>query len=249
MRRWLTALLLPILLCASLPTAHAQQGDMEYFASFDGLERVIAKAWAAPITDTEPDSRTTPVVAGRAEATPVATPVPHASAGIEALSIFVYLFDSDVHAAAGFDRIDADLRKTVLGDPRAPMNEDLPLDGLGDQARAYMGELSMGDVTVEFTFATVQDGPFVYSLSGMFSGPNSAEVTRDFAQQLIDAKMDRMTEQYDQAGGSRGGLWSKLHGVQPDMPAGSTVIDFIIYPMPEATPAAALEALPDTPLS
>jgi hypothetical protein len=101
-----------------------------------------------------------------------------------------------------------------------------------------MGELTIAGATVEFTFATVQDGPFVYSLSGMFSGVDSAALTRDYAHQLIDAKMDRMAEQFDQEGRSRGGLWSKLNGIQPEMPAGSTAFDFIIYPMPEATPSS-----------
>jgi hypothetical protein len=240
MRRWLTALLLSIQLASSLPAAHAQQGDRDYFASFDGLQRVIARAWAAPVADIEPDSGATPVVTGLAETIPGATPMPPVSGRIEALSVFVFLFDSDEHAATGFERIDADLQKTVLGDPRAPMSEDLPLDGLGDQARGYMGELAMNGITSEFTFATVQDGPFVYSLSGMFSGLDSAALTGEYAQQLIDAKMDRMAEQYDQAGGSRGGLWSKLNGVQPEMAAGSTAIDFVIYPMTEATPAPSL---------
>lgn len=247
MRRWLSALLLAILLCSSLPAAHAQQGDMDYFASFDGLERVIARAWAAPmtLTITEVTADGTPVSTSQQEATPGATPLPQAPTGIGALSIFVYLFDSDEHAATGFDRIDADLQKTVLRDPRAPMTEDLPLDGVGDKARGYMGELTTDNITVTYTFATVQDGPFVYSLSGMFSGVDSAGLTRDFARQIVNTEMDRMTEQFDERGRSRGGLWSKLDGVHPDMPEGSSVIDFMIYPMPDATPGNG----PATPIS
>jgi hypothetical protein len=113
------------------------------------------------------------------------------------------------------------------------MEDVLPLDGIGDRANGFTGELAQGASTHTFTFATVLDGPFVYSISGMFTGKNGLALTRDYADALVGAPMDRMNEQFDRHGRSRGGLWSKLNGVQPEMPPGSNVVDFLVYPMPE----------------
>lgn len=225
-------LLLPVPLHAS-----AQGGDAAYFASFDGLQRIVARSWMAPVTFLETsttqdlDEQGTPIPGTLEESTPSATPAAPSSVGM--LSIFVYLFDSDGTAADAWERLDEDLQKTVERDPRAPMMEDLPLDDVGDEARGYMGDLASGGVTVRHTFATVQDGPFVYSISGMFTGADGAGLTRGYAESLVAAPMDRMAEQFRPDGSSRGGIWSKLRGVEPEMPAGSTAVDLEIWPMPE----------------
>jgi hypothetical protein len=231
MPRAFRALLITTLLLAASLHASAQQGDLEYFESLDGLQRVIARSWSAPFPGMEPADA---AIASPA-ATPAATPAAAtgADAGIMNISIFVYFFDSDETAAAGYERIDADLARTREVDRRAPMEDVLPLDGIGDRANGFMGELAQGDTTYTFTFGTVLDGPFVYSISGMFAGDNGPELTRDYLGAMVGAPMDRMAEQYDCHGRSRGGLWSKLNGVQPSMPEGSGVADFVVYPMPE----------------
>jgi hypothetical protein len=232
MPRALRALLITTLLLSASLDASAQQGDMEYFASLDGLQRVIARSWSAPFPGME-SADATP--AATPAASPAASPVasPEADAGIMNISIFVYLFDSDEAAAAGYERIDADLAKTREVDRNAPMEDSLPLDGIGDQANGFMGQFPQGDATYTFTFGTVLDGPFVYSISGMFTGDNGPDLTRDYLDAMVGAPMDRMAEQFDRHGGSRGGLWSKLSGVQPPMPEGSGVADFLVYQMPE----------------
>ena len=234
MRRLLTPLFLALILASAIPTAHAQQGDMAYFASFEGLNRVVARAWAAQMSIPSSGATASPV------ASPAATPMatPETPGGVEALSIFVYLFDSDKHAAAGFERIDADLQKTVLHDPRAPLTSDLPLDQVGDQAVGYMGDMAQDGTTVSFTFATIQDGPFVYSISGMFTGVDSASLTHEYASALVAQPIDRMTEQFDQNGGSRGGIWSKFNGINPNLAPGGSIVDFMVYPMPEESTSA-----------
>ncbi len=245
MRR-LLPMLLALLVAAPLALAHAQEGDMTYFEEFDGLERIIARSWMAPVTalastkaeTVEINEQGTPVVVTSTESTPAATPEPPAA--IATLSIFVHLFDSDEHAATGFERIDAELQERREHDSSAPMQEDLPLDGIGDQARGYTGDIPHGDGAITYTFATVQDGPFVYSLTGMFNGGDGSALTAGYAESLIAAPMDRMAEQYDPEGGSRGGLWSKLNAVEPEMPEGSTVTDLIIFPMDMATPQPSL---------
>lgn len=238
MQKLLTALLLTLILGSSLPAAHAQEADMAYFASFEGLNRVFARSWMAPIPDVGSGGQVSPVASP--ESSPVATPETQSTIG--ALSIFVFLFDSDDNAADGWQRIDADLQKTVLQDSRAPMTDDLPLEGMGDQARGYMGDLTFDGITTTHTFATVQDGPFVYSLSGMFSDTDSVDFMQSYISSLIAGRMDRMVEQYHPDGSSRGGLWHKLNTVEPAMPDGSTVTDFIVYPM-EATPMASAEPM------
>ena len=251
MPRVFRALLMLMLLLPSSTHVAAQQGDIAYFESFDGLQRVVARSWMAPVTFLEStstqdlDERGTPIAGTLDESTPSATPA--SPSGVGMLSIFVYLFDSDEHAAAAWDRLDADLQKTVERDPRAPMMEDLALDGVGDKARGYMGDLTSGGVTVRHTFATVQDGTFVYSVSGMFSGEEGAGLTREYAEALVAARMDRMAEQFHPDGTSQGGIWSKLGGVQPGMPAGSTVVDLEIWPVPEGVaepvPAPTMEEI------
>jgi len=236
----LRALLIMGLLLAAAPRAVAQQGDAAYFESIEGLQRVVARSWMAPVTLIESSS----VVEINPEGTPIGTPIvstpaatPQPQSGIGGLNVFVYLFDSDETAEAGFERIDGDLETTVLRDPRAPMMDDLPLDDIGDDARGYMGDLEIEGVTTTYTFATVLDGPFVYSLSGTFSGGSSgidsAGLTAEYADALVTARMDRMAEQFNDDGTSRGGIWSKLNAVEPDLPEGSTVMDFVIWPMPD----------------
>ncbi len=242
MRR-LLPLLLALLVAAPLSLAHAQEGDMAYFEEFDGLERIIARSWMAPVTYestqaetiTVGDEGTPPTSVRIVEPSPVATP--DREPGVGMLSIFVYLFDSDENAASGFERIDAALLDQHERDPRAPIVDELQLEGLGDQARGYTGDLTTGDVTATYVFATVQDGPFVYSFTGTLVGLDATGFSVDTAESLIAAPMDRMVEQYDQQGNSRGGLWSKLNAVEPQLPEASTVIDLIVYPMEEmATP-------------
>jgi hypothetical protein len=240
MARMLRALLIASLLLGASPSAFAQQGDAAYFESIEGLQRVVARAWMAPVTMVESSS----VVEINAEGTPIGTPVvstpsatPQPHPGIGGLNVFVYLFDSDANAEAGFERLDGDLELTVLRDPRAPMMDDLPLDDIGDDARGYMGDLNIEGVAITYTFATVLDGPFVYSLSGMFpggtTGVDSAALTAGYAEALVRTPMNRMAEQFHDDGTSRGGIWSKLNAIEPDLPEGSSVVDFVIWPMPE----------------
>lgn len=173
--------------------------------------------------------------------TPAATPVTPPQ--IDSLSVFVFLFDSDDNAATGWERLDTDLQKTIKQDSRAPMGQDLPLDDIGSQARGYTGELTINNITTIHTFATVQDGPFVYSITGMFSGEDGTALTQTWAEALVAAPMDRMTEQFNPDGTSRGGLWHKLNAVQPEMPEDSSVTDFLVYPMENATPMASVKAV------
>jgi hypothetical protein len=233
MRRSVPTLLLAFILAASSMTAHGQEADMAHFASLDGLQRVIARAWSAPFPGMEPAAATAATPAAAPAASPVATPA-GTSAEITNLSVLVYLFDSDESAAAGYERIDADLANVSETDSRAPMDEKLPLAGVGDQANGFMGELAQGDVTYTFTFGTVLDGPFVYSISGVFAGEGGAELTRDLVSTLVGSPMNRMAEQFDPHGRSRGGIWSMLDGIQPGMPEGSSTLDLIIFPMPDA---------------
>lgn len=245
MPRALRALLIVVLLLPATLHASAQQGDAAYFESFEGLQRVVGRSWMAPITIIESsatehlDEHGTPIPGTLQVSTPSATPAPLSGVGM--LSIFVYLFDADDNAAIAWERLDADLQKTVERDPRAPMMEDLALDGTGDRARGYMGDLTTDDITVRHTFATVQDGPFVYSISGMFSGVDGADLTQGYAEALVTARMDRMAEQFLPDGTSRGGIWSKLNAVQPGMPDGSRVTDLEIWPIPASAGDPVLE--------
>ncbi|HLU35515.1 MAG TPA: hypothetical protein VKZ61_07070 [Thermomicrobiales bacterium] len=230
-RRSFLTLMLSATLGAAATPARAQRGDMIHFAEFDGLERVIARSWLAPMA--LPEDEASPVPASP-EATDLATPET-GPGGIRSLSVFIYLFRTDQNAADGYQRIDDDLTDTRENDANAPMEDELALDGIGDLANGYSGVMTQGGDTLTFTFATVQDGPFVYSLSGIFEGQGDNGLTGQFAEALVSSRMDRMAEQYDPEGGSRGGLWSKLNAVQPTMPDGSSVTDFEIYPMPEST--------------
>jgi len=213
---------------AAPPAAHAQRGDQIHFSEFEGLDRIIARSWLAPME--LPADAASPVPA-TPEATPFATP--DAAPVIRSLSAFVYLFRADEHAIDGHLRIDADLATTREGDPNAPMDDELPLDGIGERSNGYIGQMDQGGDTLTFTFATVQDGPFVYSLSGIFESQGDGGTTRQVAESMVSTRMDRMAEHHDPEGGSRGGLWSKLNAVQLNMPDGASVTDFLIYPMPE----------------
>jgi hypothetical protein len=234
MPRILLASLLSLLL---LPApGSAQEADWAYFDSFEGLQRVIARSWNAPVPEIVPPGATPVATPG---ATPVASPGATPMAAIQPItvSIFVFLFETDTTATMGWGRLDNDLQDLARSDPNAPMDEALPLDGIGDRAKGYSGTLEIPGQAMTFTFATIQDGPFVYSISAMFAAGDAAGATRAIAADLAGARMDRMAERFDPAGGSTGGLWRKLNAVEPGMPEGAAVTDFVIYP-PEATPVA-----------
>ncbi|HWV23285.1 MAG TPA: hypothetical protein VNZ58_03770 [Thermomicrobiales bacterium] len=238
MRRALpTIALIALLLTSATPFASAQEGDMAYFDGFDGLQRIIGRTWMAPMTTILTsevqmlNEQGTPMAGWRTE--PLATPEPVTDATLGQLTVFIYLFDNDDHASAGLDRIDDETQETIRRDPRAPMTADLPLDGIGDRQIGYTGELEQENVTITYSFATVQDGPFVYQLFTMSANVDPVEVMRNTAETLVRQPMNRMAEQFDPNGGSRGGLWSKFDSLDPDVPADSTVSDLIVYPMPE----------------
>lgn len=238
MPRLLRILLIATLFLTPAAGGAAQGGDAAYFESLDGLQRVVARSWMAPVTVIvleeriqDLDEQGTPIPGTLVISTPAASPAP--SSGVAMLSIFVFLFDSDANAMAGWKRLDSDLQEMVRRDPRAPMMEDLPLGSIGDQARGYMGNLETDAVTTYHTFATVQSGPFVFSIAGTFAGTDGADLTRQYAGSLASAPMDRMAEQYSPDGTSRGGIWSTLNAVQPALPEGSSVTDLEIWPLPE----------------
>jgi hypothetical protein len=245
MRRLLTVLLLTALV-TSAPLANAQEITVEGFEPMEGLDRAIARIWLAPTTMVSVEGggmfneEGTPIAEWRER--PVATPEPQT--GIGQFVVSVLLFDSDENAATAFQLADEDLQEDFRRNPRTPVMEGLPLDGIGDQAVGYIGEITPENITVTYAFATVQDGPFVYYVVSESAGIDAIGLMQATAEALVDAQMNRMAEQFDPEGGSGGGLWSKLDGVQPEMPEGSDIFDAVLYPVQEATPDASRPEAP-----
>lgn len=245
MRRLLTVLLLTALVTAA-PMAHAQDVTVTGFDPPEGLERAVARWWMAPMTIVEStgggiiNNQGTPIAEWRER--PVATPEPQS--GIGQFIVSVFLFDSDEKAAAAFEVFEAESEESLRRDPRSPEMDELPLDDIGDKATGSVGEITEGEIPVTYSLALVHDGPFVYQIFGMTGGIDAVALVQESAEALVSAPMNRMAEQYDPDGGSRGGLWSKLDGVQPDMPEGSTINDVVIYPVSFATPDASMREAP-----
>jgi hypothetical protein len=229
MRQSLTVLLLAVLLGSPLHVLHAQEADAAYFKSIEGLESIVLRSWMAPMLG---------VASTQDEGTPTTEVGLGSPSGTALLSIFVYQFDSPENAAEGWQMLDADLQKIMRQDANAPMTEDIPLDGMGEQAKGYLGEITSGDVPLITTFATVQDGEYVYSLMGQFIDVNGAEETREIVRALIDAPAGTAEESYNLGGTSSGGLWEKLSGVGPVLLDNSVITDLIIYPTTKSAPSA-----------
>lgn len=229
MRPSLTLLLLAVLLGSPLHVVHAQEADAAYFESIEGLERIILRAWMAPMLG---------VASTHDGGTSTSEGGSGSPSGTALLSIFVYEFDSPENAAEGWQMLDGDLQKTMRQDAHAPMTDDLLLDDLGDQAKGYLGEIASGDVMLITTFATVLDGENVYSLMGQFVDLNGAEETREIVRSLIDAPAGTAEESYNMRGASSGGLWDKFSGVRPLLPENSVVTDLAIYPTTKSPSAA-----------
>lgn len=244
MRRWLTSLLLPLFILSGAPVAHAQEAEAEYFASIDGLERVVARSFMAPMTDDAVSTGSTTGEAGTPAATAQSDSHP---SGTVLLSIFVYEFDSPDNAAMSFEAFDADLQGISERDLRAPMTADLPLEDIGDQAKGYIGEFNIEGTTLITTFATVQDGNYVYSLMGQFVNMDGQEQTQVVVQALTDAEAGSGDGTYREDGTSTGGLWDTFMLLDPDLAEGSTTTDLQIYPLypqPEGTsPAGTASAI------
>jgi hypothetical protein len=248
-RRLLTVLLLTVLV-TSTPLAQAQAQDVTVtdFDPPEGIERAIGRWWMAPMTTVQTSGGAilnedgTPVAEWRER--PVATPTLDTPSGIGMFVVSVLLFDKDENAAAAFDLFDEDQQEDFRRNPRMPAMEDLPLNGIGDQAVGYIGEITQENITITYAFTSVQDGPFLYYVVSESAGIDPVGLMQETAEALVDAPMNRMAEQFDPDGGSRGGLWSKLDGVQPEMPEGSTINDVVIYPEPEATPDASIPNFP-----
>ncbi len=228
MRPSLTVLLLAVLLGSPLHVVHAQEADAAYFESIEGLERIVLRSWMAPMLG---------VPSTHKDGTPIPEEDLGSPSGTALLSIFVYQFDSPENAAEGWQMLDADLQKIMRQDPNAPMTDDIPLDDMGDQAKGYLGEIAIGDTPLITTFATVQEGEYVYSLMGQFIDLNGAEETREIVQALIDAPAGVAEETYNMGGTSTGGLWDKLSGIGPALLENSVVTDLIIFPTTKSAPA------------
>lgn len=233
MSRLLTSLILGLLVISTSLVAHAQEAEAAGVASLAGLERIVARSYTAPATtmtstESSPDER---------------------PSGTFFLSVLIHEFDSSDTAAASFETLDADLQHSIKRDLRAPMTGDLMLDGMGDQARGYIGDLMIEGTTLASTFATVQDEAYVYSLTGQFLNLDGEEQTQNLLQSLIDADAGTGEGDYREDGTSTGGLWDKFSLLSPDLAEGSTITDLQLAPQPASSSASgsasAIEVLTD----
>ena len=247
MRRWITCLVLGLVLLPNLSTAVAQVSDP---ADLEGLERAVGRYYMGPVTTTEStvvtehNEQGTPVVEYRTVSTPAAAPDPAEARGTVMLAVAVFEFDTDQHARTAFGAFQQDIQESIRRDPRLPQMQDVGLSGPGDSAIVLTGKQAQEDVTVDWVFAAVQDGVFLYAITGQFIGLNGEEQARSIVGALAEAEPG--DGEFHEGGTSTGGLWAKLALVDPVLVEGSTVTDFVIYP-PSGDSATGRADNPDVP--
>ena len=231
MRQWMTSLLISLMVLSSASNAAAQFADP---SELDGLERAVGRWYMGPVTittvSTTYNEAGTPISEERTVSTPVVTPDAAELRGTVMLAVAVMEFETDQHAHEALQAYRLDLEETLRRDPRTPEMRDADLAGAGDRAVAFTGEQSEEDVTAEWLFAAVQDGDFLYDITGQFVGLNGEEQGQSIARALVAAEAEPGNGEFREDGTSTGGLWSKLAQVDPVLAEGSTVADRMIHP-------------------
>lgn len=203
MPRALSSFLALLLLLVTPATGSAGMGPLY---TFNGLQRIVAREWIAPFASTDGSS-----------------PEPVTEAAL-LLSVVVYEFDAFDKAAQGWRQVHDGLPRTG--------GESIPLESMGDQVQGFMGTVQLPGQTLTFAYATVQDGPFVYSITGELVGLDATQETRDIVEMLLATEPGAGEERYDPRGASSGGLWDILGAVSPTVAPATTVADLILFPLP-----------------
>lgn len=232
--RQFAAILTTLLALAIATPASAQQGDADWFASFAGLDRVVSRTWTWSPPATPPP----------ATVTPAGEPVP------ATLAVFLYVFDSDDHAATGWQRLEDERERMLTSDPNAPAPEPLDLDSIGDQAAGGRGTVPLPGQPIATGFATVRNGPYVASIAVQTPDNDAASLTVDAANAFAGSRPNRTAETFNPDGTSSGGIWAMLNAIDPPVP-NPRVVDLQIYPQeaapPASTPMAPIVDVPSLP--
>ncbi|HYI25403.1 MAG TPA: hypothetical protein VD767_08350 [Thermomicrobiales bacterium] len=148
---------------------------------------------------------------------------------IDALGAYIEIaeFDSDEHAEAAFAIAEASLVDEIESSGLA--FEETDLDVSADASRAWAGTLD--EDTVQALVIT-RDGNLMISVATFTSDVDVArELAADLAQATIDADAGDSDAQFDDFGGSTGGLWDKLPSAGDDVLQGmEPAYDETLYP-------------------
>ena len=223
MRRFLTSMLITLAFVAPI-AAHAQSGDATWLNNLNGLQTAIGRSWMPPM------EATTRITEEFGEGTPL--PLDQQT---QMLSVLVFAFDSPEHASEGLELLNADQIEQIESDPRNPaVNEFLP-EKLGDEAYGHEGLITLSgtDASLEtaVVYLMVRDGNLVYQIFGQFWPGDHIGITTGIAEQLVAADIGDEAPSYDVNGGSTGGLWEKLNGIDAPVPDTYTATDLEIFPV------------------
>jgi hypothetical protein len=209
-----------------------------------GLVRAVSRYYLGPLSvettyiSTTPNEQGTPVCVTTLLERPVreATPDPATATGVEMFTITVRDFDEPTATGAAYAVLVEERDTVVASDPSA---HPLVLEGIVDQATGIVVDApgDAGDVPIQIALAVAQDGPYLYFIQGFMAGLDPVTVIRDILAVLAANAASSGEGTYDPAGGSTGGLWDKLEGVERVLGPGVVpTTDFVLVPAPEATP-------------
>ena len=221
---------------AATPPADAQDEDTDV-SQFDGAEHGVRRTWSFD------------VAVPMAEATILPNATPDPGDGIVGILGAVVQFDSDGHASAAYQQAyNLPDEELISGFPADAELAREDIDNLGDEAFAVNITATLEDGKGYLRVVYVHEDEYLFTaLAVSLTDEGLAR-----ADALIDSMVNEGQEsdaeaEFDQAGGSSGGLWGFFPENDHESVRGFDAIeDKIIFPEPEEDPAATPVATAET---
>lgn len=156
--------------------------------------------------------------------------------GIVTLGGMILEFDDDGHAEDAMNTLNDQVNSEdggMFGEGTEA--EDVDLD-LGDNSKSYKGSEDIDGQAMDFVVTIVQKDNYLYFVITGGSNIDAEQVTKDFANTLIDNDGSGEGE-FKEDGTSTGGLWDKFPGADDEQIAGLLPSDQVLFPVP-STPEA-----------
>lgn len=155
--------------------------------------------------------------------------------GVISLAGVIGQFDSRDNAAAAVDRVDADTKASLEGQPDAPKLEDAQVD-LGQASRAYTSTQEIEGQTLNLSVLIIQQDEFLYFVVGGVIDADAQSLVTTFTQALIANKAGDGEPRVKGDGASTGGLWDKFPKAGDELVVNLVAFDEQLYPAVQSTP-------------
>lgn len=196
----------------------AQESEEFNPADLEGLQYGVNRSYSIEFTASAPSSS-----AESTESTPEAEPV-----GLKTLDALVLEFDNDDNAEKGFDALTEQLGAEITAEDNV---EEWDVD-LGNKSTSLASSEELDGEITNVALTAIQEGNYIYLISSYGGDFDAQDVTRQFAEKVIEADGSGEGE-FNEDGTSTGGLWDKLPTADDDLVSALPLTQDMIF-FPEA---------------